>query len=347
MKSKYLLPLLGICLLFLLPLSLCAQEPVCGKCLKKKSNCPYRCNHPTCKTCGKVCGAKNNACPYGGKHPKCSVCGKLKENCAYKGKHPTCSTCGRVCGAKNNPCPYGGKHPKVVFDGRDKSYTANGVSFTMKPVAGGTFTMGATSEQQDPESDEKPTHTVTLSDYYIGETEVTQELWAAVMGDNPSRFTGNMQRPVERVSWDDCQTFIQKLNELTGANFRLPTEAEWEFAARGGRNSRGYQYSGSNLDDVAWYVFNSSDTTHPVKTKSPNELGIYDMSGNVWEWCQDWYGDYSSSSQTNPTGPGTGSRRVNRGGSWYSDARHHCRSAFRSSNSSGLRSSDLGLRLAL
>ena len=348
MKAKSFLTLLSFCLLFLLPLSLCAQEPVCGKCLKKKSNCPYRCNHPTCKTCGRVCGAKNNPCPYGGNHPTCNACGKLKENCAYKGKHSTCSTCGRVCGAKNTPCPYGGKHPKVVFDGRDKTYTANGVSFTMKPVAGGTFTMGATSEQQYPTSYEKPTHTVTLSDYYIGETEVTQELWAAVMGSNPSWFTGNMQRPVEYVSWDDCQTFIQKLNELTGANFRLPTEAEWEFAARGGRNSRGYQYSGSsNLGDVAWYRDNSSDTTHPVKTKSPNELGIYDMSGNVWEWCQDWFGNYNSSSQTNPTGPGTGPFRVYRGGGWNISA-GSCRSASRHNDyTPGGRYDCLGLRLAL
>ena len=223
--------------------------------------------------------------------------------------------------------------------GEDKVIIANGVSFTMKCVAGGTFTMGATSEQQNPFDDEKPTHTVTLSDYYISETEVTQELWAAVMGSNPSRFTGNMQRPVEQVSWEDCQTFIQKLNRLTGENFRLPTEAEWEFAARGGRNSRGYQYSGSsNLGDVAWYRDNSSSTTHPVKTKSPNELGIYDMSGNVWEWCQDWFGNYSSSSQTNPTGPSTGSYRIIRGG---------CRSAKRFGNPPGYRYSNLGLRLSL
>ena len=235
----------------------------------------------------------------------------------------------------------------VVNDGDDKIYTIDGVSFTMKYVAGGTFTMGATSEQQDPWKDETPTHTVTLSDYYIGETEVTQELWAAVMGSNPSHFTGNMQRPVERVSWNDCQTFIQKLNRLTGANFRLPTEAEWEFAARGGRNSRGYQYSGSsNIGDVAWYDDNSSDTTHPVKTKSPNELGIYDMSGNVWEWCQDWYGNYSSSSQTNPTGPSTGSYRVSRGGGWGSSA-GDWRSANRSCSTPDDRSDYLGLRLVL
>ncbi len=229
----------------------------------------------------------------------------------------------------------------------NKEYTVNGVRFKMIAVAGGTFTMGATSEQQNYDNDEKQTHTVTLSDYYIGETEVTQELWVAVMGSNPSWFTGNMQRPVEYVSWDDCQTFIQKLNELTGANFRLPTEAEWEFAARGGRNSRGYQYSGSsNLGDVAWYRDNSSDTTHPVKTKSPNELGIYDMSGNVYEWCQDWKGPYSSSSQTNPTGPSKGSGRVNRGGSWYNVA-CYCRSANRNCNPPDNRYYSLGLRLAL
>ena len=254
-----------------------------------------------------------------------------------------------ACFKKSSQCRYHVSLPKpsVMDKGGNKEYTVNGVRFKMIAVAGGTFTMGATSEQKRPYDDEKPTHTVTLSDYYIGETEVTQELWAAVMGSNPSRFTGNMQRPVECVSWDDCQTFIRKLNELTGANFRLPTEAEWEFAARGGRNSRGYQYSGKRkLGRVAWCYDNSSDTTHPVKTKSPNELGIYDMSGNVSEWCQDWWGDYSSSSQTNPTGPSTGSRRVYRGGSWSISARR-CRSAYRRSNAPDNGNMHLGLRLAL
>lgn len=233
-----------------------------------------------------------------------------------------------------------------VNDGQDKVYTVNGVSFKMIAVKGGTFTMGATSEQTGAESDESPTHSVTLSDYYIGETEVTQELWSAVMGSNPSHFTGDMQRPVEKVSWNDCQTFISRLNELTGATFRLPTEAQWEYAARGGNKSKGYTYSGSNeIDDVAWYCDNSDITTHPVKTKAPNELGIYDMSGNVWEWCSDWYGSYSSAAQTDPTGPATGYRRMIRGGG-CSFIASSCRVAMRSWWLPTDTSSSRGLRLA-
>lgn len=227
-------------------------------------------------------------------------------------------------------------------------YTVNGVSFKMIYVAGGTFSMGATSEQgSDGDDDEKPVHSVTLSSYWIGETEITQELWQAVMGSNPSRFTGDSRRPVEQVSYDDCKTFISKLNSLTGKNFRLPTEAEWEYAARGGNKSRGYKYSGSNtLGDVAWYDGNSGSTTHPVKTKRANELGIYDMSGNVWEWCNDWYGSYSSGSQTNPRGAGSGSDRVDRGGSWRSLARG-CRVSSRNGSTPSFRYNFLGLRLAI
>jgi formylglycine-generating enzyme required for sulfatase activity len=216
----------------------------------------------------------------------------------------------------------------------------------MMRVDGGTFSMGATSEQKEPWDDEKPVHQVTLSTYYIGETEVTQALWKAVMGSNPANFKGD-NRPVENVSWNDCQTFIKKLNSLTGENFRLPTEAEWEFAARGGSKSRGYQYSGSNnLSAVAWYTDNSGGQTHEVKTKSPNELGIYDMSGNVWEWCQDWYGKYSSNSATNPIGAASGSDRVIRGGSWLNYARY-CRSAHRYSDPPDRQYNLLGLRLVL
>lgn len=224
--------------------------------------------------------------------------------------------------------------------------TVNGIKYNMVWVDGGTFRMGATSEQGSEISDEKPVHSVTLSGYYIGKTEVTQALWQAVMGSNPSYFEGD-DLPVEQVSWDDCQEFIRKLNSLTGQNFRLPTEAEWEFACRGGNNSRGYKYSGSNyIDNVAWYDGNSGDKTHPVATKSPNELGIYDMSGNVWEWCADWYGDYSSGRQTNPKGPYGGSNRVIRGGSWSYGARI-CRSSDRFYDYPALRDDYLGLRLAL
>ena len=235
------------------------------------------------------------------------------------------------------------------------SYTDDGIMFSignvrfeMVRVEGGTFTMGATAEQgSDAYSDEKPAHQVTLSSYSIGKTEVTQALWQAVMGSNPSNFKGS-NLPVEEVSWEDCQTFIRKLNALTGKNFRLPTEAEWEFAARGGNNSRGYKYSGSNtLSNVAWYDDNSSNKTHPVATKAPNELGIYDMSGNVWEWCNDGYGSYTSASQTNPTCPNSGSSCVYRGGSWFYYA-SACRVSDRGcTDETTLRSAAFGLRLVL
>ena len=225
-----------------------------------------------------------------------------------------------------------------------QTFIVKGVEFKMIKVEGGTFSMGATSEQGRYD-DEKPVHSVTLSDYYIGETEVTQELWEAVMGSYPSRFIGDDQRPVERVSWYDCQEFIEKLNSLTGKKFRLPTEAEWEYAARGGKYSRGYRYSGSNnAYEVAWYDGNSG--THPVKTKKANELGLYDMSGNVWEWCNDWYGGYQSYSQTNPTGPSKGVYCVIRGGSWYDDDRS-VRVSLRYRNTPVYRSYFTGLRLAL
>lgn len=238
---------------------------------------------------------------------------------------------------------------RVNATGQKETITVNGVSFTMIKVEGGTFLMGATSEQgSDADSDEEPVHRVTLSDYYIGETEVTQELWTAVMGSNPSYFKGT-QRPVEFVCWYDCQDFIRKLNQITGKNFRLPTEAEWEYAARGGNKSKGYKYSGSNtIGNVAWYYDNSSSTIHNVKTKSPNELGIYDMSGNVYEWCQDWYGlgYYANSPKRNPKGPSSGSYRVLRGGSWYNNAQNG-RVANRRINTPSGRHSSYGFRLIL
>lgn len=195
-----------------------------------------------------------------------------------------------------------------------------GVEYPMVFVEGGTFRMG--SDDSEADSSEMPVHKVTLSSYCIGKYEVTQELWEAIMGSNPSHIKGS-RKPVEKVSWDDCQEFIRKLNNLTGKDFKLPTEAQWEYAARGGKKSRGYKYSGSNtIGDVAWYDGNSGDETHDVGTKIPNELGLYDMTGNVEEWCSDWYGDYSSSRQTNPSGPSRGSYRVIRGSSWLCKARY-------------------------
>lgn len=239
--------------------------------------------------------------------------------------------------------------PRTPQELRTETFYANGVPFKMCYVKGGTFLMGATSEKgSDAYDDEKPAHRVTVSDYYIGQTEVTQALWQAVMGSNPSNWKGD-NLPVERVSWDDCQTFIEKLNSKTGRTFKLPTEAEWEFASRGGNNSRGYKYSGSNyIDDVAWYTNNSNSKTHAVATKQANELGIYDMSGNVWEWCSDWYDSsyYKNSDNNNPRGAYTGSDRVRRGGSWNYDARN-CRVSYRNYYTPDFRFNYLGLRLVL
>lgn len=245
-----------------------------------------------------------------------------------------------------------GEAAAPALDETIKDYIDN-----MVYVEGGTFEMGATDEQgSDAEDDENPTHSVTLSSYYIGQTEVTQELWEAVMGSNPSEFKG-AKRPVENVSWEDCQEFISKLNEMTGKNFRLPTEAEWEYAARGGNKSKVYKYSGSStIGDVAWYSDNSYDKdesspdfgTQPVAIKRANELGIYDMTGNVEEWCSDWYGEeyYKSSPSNNPQGPSTGSDRVCRGGDWRS-AYYYCRVSSRDQGLPGDRYNLLGLRLAL
>ena len=223
----------------------------------------------------------------------------------------------------------------------------NGITIDMVKVEAGTFIMGATSEMENPYSWEKPVHQVTLTnDYYIGKYEVTQALWQSVMGSNPSEFKGD-NLPVEQVSWNDGQEFISKLNRMTGRKFRLPTEAEWEYAARGGKKSRGYQYSGSsNISDVAWYDGNSGSKTHPVGTKQANELGIYDMTGNVWEWCQDRYGSYVSSSQKNPTGTVRGSNRVYRGGGWDIFA-WSCRLSCRNYGPPYFRYDYLGLRLVL
>lgn len=234
---------------------------------------------------------------------------------------------------------------------QDKVFDVYGVQFKMIYVQGGTFKMGATPEQEsDAFGDESPVHDVTLSDFHIGETPVTQALWKAVMGRYPSSHWGD-DLPVETVTWNDCQEFVKNLNELTGKKFRLPTEAEWEYAARGGNKSKGYKYAGSNsLRNVAWYEENSGYETHPVKTKLPNELGLYDMSGNVWEWCSMWCDVYTDNTQTNPKDPSTCSYIGYRGGSCM-DSAERCHIPFWircSSTAANITlSCTIGLRLVL
>ena len=247
------------------------------------------------------------------------------------------------------------KQPHVVSallrrEGEDRLVTVGSVTFTMIPVKGGTFQMGATKEQTgEARKDEKPVHTVTLDNFQIGETEVSQALWREVMGSNPSTYKGN-DLPVTNVTWEDCQEFIKKLNERTGKQFRLPTEAEWEFAARGGTASKGYMFSGSDeVRSVAWHNRDSNRDRHngpyAIKSKDPNELGIYDMLGNVNEWCQDWFGDYTADPQTNPQGPATGKEHVYRGGSWWYYGMS-CRVSRRNSGVKDVRGV-IGLRLAM
>ena len=218
----------------------------------------------------------------------------------------------------------------------------------MVHARGGTFRMGCTGEQRHCFTDEKPVHQVQVNDFEIGKYEVTQELWEAVMGKNPSGFKNCAQCPVERVSWNDVQTFLKKLNALTGEQYRLPTEAEWEYAARGGRKSKGYQYAGSQtLDVVAWYFDNSGDKTHPVGQKQPNELGVYDMSGNVWEWVEDcWNKGYAGAPNDGSAWQsGDCSVRGLRGGSWFIGP-EHLQSGHRDVGDVGNQVDYVGFRLA-
>lgn len=217
----------------------------------------------------------------------------------------------------------------------------------MVAIDGGTLMLGATSEQVAyAMNQEFPAHEVTLSSYQIGRYEVTQEQWEAVMGYNPSRNIG-AKMPVENVSWNECQSFLQALNAKTGKNYRLPTEAEWEFAARGGNQSHYYIYSGSDdADAVAWHKGNSGGTTHDVGTKQANELGLYDMSGNVFEWCNDKYGYYGYGAEYNPQGYGTSSKvRVGHGGG-YNLGTKFCRVSNRTQGTTNYKSESLGFRIA-
>lgn len=256
--------------------------------------------------------------------------------------NPECEICGKTV----DDCPYNGKHPSNNMPQEQINRVLSELEENMVWVEGGTFMMGATPEQGNNVWDkEKPVHQVTLSGYYICKYEVTQELWQAVMGNNPSHFSG-MKCPVESVSWDECQTFIAILNKLTGKKYRLPTEAEWEYAARGGNKSKGYKYAGSNdINAVAWYG-NADGRTHPVGEKKPNELGLYDMSGNVLELCHDIMGSYDSEPQTNPTGKTGSYDHVQRGGCWGIEA-PVCRVSFRLSIEHNDRGTAVGLRLAM
>lgn len=242
------------------------------------------------------CQAQNTTVKAPTKNTKTTVISKTTKN-------------GRQSGTRRTPSVKIRQHSGYT------TYIIGGVSFDMVYVNGGTFMMGANINDYSGTTP-KPCHQVTLSNYYIGKTEVTQNLWNVVMGKNPSKFNGyNM--PVGNVSWNDCQKFINKLNSLTGETFSLPTEAQWEYAARGGNKSCGYKYSGSNnIGDVAWYYDNCGHEPHTVGTKHPNELGLYDMIGNVSEWCSDWFDSYSASSQNDPTGAPFGTSRVCRGGHW-------------------------------
>lgn len=236
-----------------------------------------------------------------------------------------------------------------------KTVIVNGVSFDMMPVEGGTFMMGAASGEFEAMSYESPQHKVTLSDYFIGLTEVTQEMWHSVMNYTPGHFKRNPKHPVENVSWEDCQEFIKKLNEMTGLRFHLPTEAQWEFAARGGNQSLGFKFAGGeNINELGWYYINSGKLgeddpnygTHDVALMKPNELNLYDMTGNVREWCNDYYSPYSAADQVDPQGPAIGSMVVYRGGSW-NDYASCCRVAFRYPEYLATKNDKTGLRLAL
>lgn len=230
-------------------------------------------------------------------------------------------------------------------EGDVQTFTANGVSFEMIYIAPGEFMMG--DEVGDLDSNFRPVHRVRLGGYWMAKYPVTQRLYQAVTRKNPSEFTGNEERPVERVCWNDAQAFIKQLNALAGDGFRLPTEAEWEYAARGGAKSRGYRYAGSNeLGEVAWYLDNSGKQTYPVGQKKGNELGLYDMSGNTFEWCKDWYASdyYARSPLDNPKGADNGNRRVVRGGSWFGDG-DYCRVACRRSNDPANFNVNIGFRV--
>lgn len=246
---------------------------------------------------------------------------------------------------------YAGELSKIITIKQSESPWYD--SFEMIPVESGTFLMGAQKDLSERDNYdeyaypiESPVHSVTINAYYIGKFEVTQAQWFAAMGNNPSSVQGD-NLPVENITWEQVQEFITRLNQMSGKNFRLPTEAEWEFAAKGGKKTNNYKYSGfSVLAACGWYYSNSESTIHEIGSKYPNELGIYDMSGNVREWCNDWFANYPTYAENNPQGPSSGNLKINRGGSWTTSA-INCRNSYRHTDFPNEASNDLGFRLAL
>lgn len=235
-----------------------------------------------------------------------------------------------------------GEEPVLTIPGPGK------IELRMKRIPAGSVDMGSSAGQEDRIDDEGPMHRVMIGKpFYLGVFEVTQAQWGAVMGACPAKRGGEPLFPVENVSWDDCQAFIAKLNAMGIGTFRLPTEAEWEYACRAGtQTAYSFGRRTADLDEYAWYDGNSGSSPHQVGTKEPNPWGLYDMHGNVWEWCGDWYGPYGKDGQTDPAGATAGTYRVYRGGSWGRPS-GCCRSAHRSGCSPSYRLGDLGFRLVM
>ena len=258
--------------------------------------------------------------------------------------------CAMACGPGESSWNKGDPLRAGVKTGDVAAVDLGGVRMELVWVPAGSFQMGSPDSEADRGNDEGPVHTVELDGFWMGKYEVTQEQYQAVMGKNPSNFKGG-KNPVEMVSWNDATDFCRKLTDKVGRasspakSFRLPTEAEWEYACRAGSTTRFcFGDSDNGLDEYAWYTANSGSKTHPVGEKKPNEWGLYDMHGNVWEWCGDWYADkYGAGAAKNPAGASSGSNRVRRGGSWYYPARY-CRSALRNRNAPGFTNRDLGFR---